>query len=38
VLNRRLNETLAVVSAAETPLGHFIRFPWAASVLGIFQK
>ncbi|MEY2797695.1 MAG: hypothetical protein RLZZ119_1177 [Pseudomonadota bacterium] len=33
-----LNEFLAAAFAAETPLGHFIRFPWGTSVLGIFKK
>jgi hypothetical protein len=29
---------LAAVFAAETPLGHFLRFPWGTSVLGVFRK
>jgi SAM-dependent methyltransferase len=33
-----LNEALAAVFAAETPLGHWRSFPWGTSVLGIFQK
>lgn len=33
-----LNTTLTAIAAAETPLGHWIRFPWGTSLLGIFQK
>ena len=33
-----LNEALAAVFCAETPLGHWMRFPWGTSVFGLFQK
>jgi SAM-dependent methyltransferase len=33
-----VNYALAAVFAAETPLGHFLRFPWGTSVLGVFRK
>lgn len=33
-----INELLAVTFAAETPLGHRIRFPWGTSILGVFRK
>ena len=35
---RPLNSALQAICAAETPLGHWIRFPWGTSVMGIFQK
>jgi SAM-dependent methyltransferase len=34
----QLNEALTAVFAAETPLGHWLSFPWGTSVLGVFQK
>ena len=33
-----INWALGVVFAAETPLGHFLRFPWGTSILGVFRK
>jgi SAM-dependent methyltransferase len=33
-----LNLALAAVFGAETPLGHWLRFPWGTSVLGVFRK
>lgn len=33
-----LNLSLSAIFAAETPLGHWLRFPWGTSVLGVFQK
>lgn len=33
-----INEILTAVFAAETPIGHFLSFPWGVSVLGVFQK
>ncbi|EPR37149.1 hypothetical protein dsx2_1092 [Desulfovibrio sp. X2] len=33
-----INEALAAVFGAETPLGHRIRFPWGTSILGVFRK
>nr|VFJ60776.1 MAG: 2-polyprenyl-3-methyl-5-hydroxy-6-metoxy-1,4-benzoquinol methylase [Candidatus Kentron sp. FM]VFJ66620.1 MAG: 2-polyprenyl-3-methyl-5-hydroxy-6-metoxy-1,4-benzoquinol methylase [Candidatus Kentron sp. FM]VFK12888.1 MAG: 2-polyprenyl-3-methyl-5-hydroxy-6-metoxy-1,4-benzoquinol methylase [Candidatus Kentron sp. FM] len=32
------NLPLTAICAAETPLGHWIRFPWGTSVLGVFRK
>lgn len=33
-----VNTALATVFAAETPIGHWLPFPWGTSILGIFQK
>lgn len=33
-----VNETLALIFNAETPLGWYLPFPWGTSVLGVFQK
>lgn len=33
-----LNAMLSAIFAAETPLGHWLRFPWGTSILGVFQK
>ncbi len=33
-----MNLPLTAVFAAETPLGHWLRFPWGTSVLGVFRK
>ena len=33
-----LNTALTAVFSAESPLGHWLSFPWGTSVLGIFQK
>jgi SAM-dependent methyltransferase len=33
-----LNLALTAVFAAETPLGHWLRFPWGTSILGVFRK
>jgi SAM-dependent methyltransferase len=32
------NQVLASIFAAETPLGHWLPFPWGTSVLGVFRK
>lgn len=32
------NRLLTAVFAAETPLGHWLPFPWGTSVLGVFRK
>jgi 2-polyprenyl-3-methyl-5-hydroxy-6-metoxy-1,4-benzoquinol methylase len=32
------NGLLTLVFAAETPVGHWLAFPWGASVLGVFRK
>ena len=36
--NKFLNRILTAIFSAESPLGHFIHFPWGTSVLGIFEK
>jgi SAM-dependent methyltransferase len=33
-----LNALLAVLFSAETPIGHWLPFPWGTSVLGVFRK
>ena len=33
-----LNSALKAAFAAETPLGHWLSFPWGTSVLAVFQK
>jgi SAM-dependent methyltransferase len=33
-----LNAVLTAVFAAETPLGHWIPFPWGTSILGVLRK
>jgi len=33
-----VNGMLAAIFALETPLGHWIKFPWGTSVFGLFQK
>ena len=33
-----VNEALAAIFSLETPLGHWIKFPWGTSVFGLFQK
>ncbi len=33
-----LNEPLAAIFAAETPLGHWLRFPWGTSLLAVLRK
>lgn len=33
-----LNGMLSSIFAAETPLGHHVRFPWGTSILAVFQK
>ncbi|HLW70001.1 MAG TPA: class I SAM-dependent methyltransferase [Candidatus Binataceae bacterium] len=35
---RPVNDLLKAVFAAETPLGHWLPFPWGTSVLGVFRK
>jgi SAM-dependent methyltransferase len=35
---RPLNAALAAAFSLETPLGHWVPFPWGTSVLGIFRK
>lgn len=33
-----VNAALSAVFAAESPLGHWVRFPWGTSILGVFRK
>jgi SAM-dependent methyltransferase len=33
-----LNLALRCVFSLETPLGHWLRFPWGTSILGVFRK
>jgi SAM-dependent methyltransferase len=33
-----INALLTLIFAAETPAGHWVRFPWGTSLLGVFQK
>lgn len=35
---RPANSVLRAVFNLETPLGHWMRFPWGTSVLGVFQR
>ena len=38
VPNAPLNMALSAVFAAETPMGHWLRFPWGTSILAVFRK
>lgn len=33
-----VNSLLSAIFAAETPIGHWLRFPWGTSILGVFKK
>jgi SAM-dependent methyltransferase len=33
-----INTALTAVFAAETPLGHWIHFPWGTSIFGVFRR
>jgi hypothetical protein len=35
---RPINTTLGAIFLAETPVGHWMRFPWGTSILGVFRK
>jgi SAM-dependent methyltransferase len=35
---RPINTVLTALFGAETPLGHWVRFPWGTSILGVFRK
>lgn len=35
---RPLNAFLSGIFMAETPIGHWMRFPWGTSLLGVFRK
>lgn len=32
------NGILSLIFEAETPIGHWLRFPWGTSILGVYQK
>jgi SAM-dependent methyltransferase len=36
--NPLLNKILTKIFSAETPLGHYLHFPWGTSILGVFKK
>lgn len=38
VPNSFINRTLSSIFAGESPIGHYVRFPWGTSVLGVFEK
>ena len=33
-----INTPLSAIFSAETPAGHWMRFPWGTSILGVFRK
>ena len=33
-----INSALGAIFATETPVGHWMRFPWGTSILGLFRK
>jgi len=33
-----INTALSAIFSAETPVGHWMRFPWGTSILGVFRK
>jgi hypothetical protein len=33
-----INSTLTKIFSAESPVGHYVHFPWGTSVLGVFEK
>jgi hypothetical protein len=33
-----VNSMLREIFAAETPIGHWLRFPWGTPILGLFKK
>ena len=33
-----INILLTAIFSAETPVGHWMRFPWGTSILGVFRK
>jgi len=35
---RPINSVLSAIFLAETPVGHWTRFPWGTSILGVFRK
>ncbi len=38
VPNSFINFLLSKIFSAESPIGHYVRFPWGTSVLGVFEK
>lgn len=37
-LPKTINKILKIVFCLETPIGHFIQFPWGTSIYGVFRK
>jgi SAM-dependent methyltransferase len=35
---KSVNSLLSAIFEAETPLGHWLRFPWGTSIIGVFKK
>lgn len=33
-----VNSILSAIFSAESPIGHWLRFPWGTSILGVFKK
>ena len=33
-----VNSVLSAIFATETPLGHWVRFPWGTSILGVYKR
>lgn len=33
-----INSVLSTIFAAESPIGHWLNFPWGTSILGVFKK
>jgi hypothetical protein len=33
-----VNKALTAIFNAETPIGHWLKFPWGTSILGVFEK
>jgi SAM-dependent methyltransferase len=33
-----INGVLSAIFSAESPIGHWLRFPWGTSILGVFKK
>jgi len=36
--SKPVNSILSAIFNGESPLGHWVRFPWGTSILGVFQK
>lgn len=35
---KMINDLLTMIFSLETPIGHWLKFPWGTSILGVFQK